>query len=201
MLMLNKKETYKMEIVEEFQKRILPSCYKQMKKNILRGLGVVLLRLHAVQEKVSIDFFDICCKEGVYPLYQVSLLMLLIQISSCVFFQGTESEVVVATDMIGEEIYLMLLSFFYKVAVNNYTPQELKISIECPEEIYSEPLVLLNSDVGFTEMKKRITTVLIKAFAILIEESKVSNVNRFVVIEEKFVISCVRKLQVSYSAG
>lgn len=115
--------------------------------------------------------------------------------------QGTEHEICVKTDLISEEVYLMLLTFFYKIATSKYTPKELQINIECPDQIYNEPLILQNSDVGFTEMKKRVTDVLVKAFGVLIEGGEVSSIDRFVVIKEKFVVNCVRKLQIAYNAN
>lgn len=117
-----------------------------------------------------------------------------------IYLQGTESEISVTTDLIREEIYLTILNFFYKVAMGNCVPKELKINIKCPDCIYNEPIVLFNSDVGFTEMKKRVTHVLVKAFDVLIEENEISNVDRFVVIKEKFVVNCVRRLQATYNS-
>lgn len=70
--MLNKKEDYKIQILDEFQKRIFPSWHKKLKDNVLRGLGATLLQLQAVKEKVSIDFYNKCCIQNVYPLYEVS---------------------------------------------------------------------------------------------------------------------------------
>lgn len=104
------------------------------------------------------------------------------------------------TDLISEEVYLTLLTFFYKIAIFRHNPKNLKVSIECPEEIYNEPLILLNSDVGFTEMKKRVKDVLVKAFGVLVDETEISSIDRFVIIKQKFVVNCVRKLQNAYKA-
>lgn len=71
--MLNKKDKYKIDIVDEFQKKIFTSWHKRLKGNVLRGLGATLLRLQAVKEKDSIEFYNTCCNRNVYPLYDVSV--------------------------------------------------------------------------------------------------------------------------------
>lgn len=97
-----------------------------------------------------------------------------------------------------EEVYLTILSFLFKVAMGQGLPKDLKIHIECPDYIYSEPLILLNSDVGFTDMKIRITDVLVKAFGILIDVEEIPSIDRFIMIKEKHVVNCVRRLQKTY---
>lgn len=110
-------------------------------------------------------------------------------------FQGTESEICVPTNMLNEEIYLTFLAFFYKIAVNKSKPKELKVNIVCPDEIHSEPLILLHSDVNYAEMKEKLTSVLLKAFQVYIKDFTISSAKTFVVIEENGVTSCVERIQ------
>lgn len=78
--MLNIKEIYTNRkdgmytnyIIQEFKKKIFPSWFKNLKKNVLRALGVVILRLKCVGEKDSIEFYNKCCMQGVYPICDVS---------------------------------------------------------------------------------------------------------------------------------
>lgn len=77
-------------------------------------------------------------------------------------------------------------------------PKDLKINIECADDIYNEPLILLNSDVGFNEMKRRVMQVLVKGFCVIMDENEVNTRDRFVLIKENIVVNCVKKLQESY---
>lgn len=70
--MLNKKETYTLHIIDEFRNRIYPSWHRRLQKNVLRGLGATLLRIKSVSEKESIEFYNKCCQQEVYPLYDVN---------------------------------------------------------------------------------------------------------------------------------
>lgn len=70
--MMNKKELYEYEIVTDFKAIILPQFCTKLSKNVLRGLAVTMLKLKAVDEKESVEFYDKCCQAGVYRLYTVN---------------------------------------------------------------------------------------------------------------------------------
>lgn len=116
-------------------------------------------------------------------------------------FQGKETAIIVTTDLVNEEIYLMLLTFFYKIATNGYKAQDVKIKIKSPDRLYHQPLVLYHSDVSFVEMKRRVAHVLTKAFGVLIEQEAISGIEQFVLLKEQFVTNCAKQIRDSYGVA
>lgn len=101
--------------------------------------------------------------------------------------------------MVREEVYLALLVFFHKIVKYNYAVHDLKIRLAAPQKLHIEPLMLLNSDVSFPEMKKRVGNVLLKAFELLIDTNNcVNNDDRYLLIRAEALMLCIRKLQKNY---
>lgn len=89
--------------------------------------------------------------------------------------------------MTREEIYLALNLFFHKRNKLKAHYGTVKIKVECPNIIYSEPQILVNSDVGFKDMKLRISDTLVSAFQGFVDPAVCGNPEPFIVLPKDTV--------------
>lgn len=97
--------------------------------------------------------------------------------------------------MVSEEMYLLLLSFFYKIAIHQYTPQDLKICIRTPPRFHHKPKLLQNFQNTGRETKLRLASVLTTAFNIVIEKTDLSGVEDYLTLKKEFIEQCVKKIK------
>lgn len=101
----------------------------------------------------------------------------------------------ILTDMTDEEVYLALTVFFHKIVKNDFPLRDLKIMVDCPNEIVTHPKILLQSNSSFIETKQRIAKVLCKSFSIMLSADVCTQPEKFILLRKKYYENFIASLK------
>ncbi|KAK4882345.1 hypothetical protein RN001_005664 [Aquatica leii] len=125
---------------------ILQGWYKYLKHSNMRGL-LVKLTFARIPERQLLLLYNKCLKQRIYNKVK-----------------GNESTIIFKTDMTVEEIFVTIRYYLYKLEQIHSEVQEVTLLIKIPEELSTQPDILINSGCRMQETKERILTVLARCF-------------------------------------
>ncbi|KAF2903917.1 hypothetical protein ILUMI_02257, partial [Ignelater luminosus] len=144
--MLKHEEQSYMEDLKSLLKSIIAGWYKSLSGSVMRSLFLSLAM--EISPAEAIELYEACCSKNIYQT-----------------LRGDEKNLTLQTDMLEQEIYMMLHVYFYKKIKNNFSLTDVTLNLREPVHLTElHPATLLNPKMSIRDLRLRILNVLASSF-------------------------------------